>query len=110
MAREFAKSFYHSKAWKHTRDVYAKDKMLCEPCLAKGKYVKGEIVHHIEHLTPANINDPSVTLSFDNLQLVCRDCHAKEHPEIYGRDSGATRCRFDKNGDILPLGDEDDDL
>ena len=30
-------------------------------------------------LTPDNIHDPSVTLSWDNLKLVCRDCHAKEH-------------------------------
>ena len=47
--------------------------------MAKGLYTPGEIVHHITHLTPENINDPNVTLSFDNLRLVCRRCHGEEH-------------------------------
>ena len=44
-----------------------------------GLYVPGEIVHHKIALTPDNINDPSVSLSWDNLELLCRDCHGKEH-------------------------------
>lgn len=31
----------------------------------------GAIVHHKEHLTPQNINDPDITLSEDNLELLC---------------------------------------
>ena len=30
-------------------------------------------------LTPDNINDPAVSLSWSNLRLLCRDCHAKRH-------------------------------
>ena len=52
---------------------------LCERCLDRGRIVPGEIVNHRIELTPENINDPEVTLSFKNLKLVCRDCHAQEH-------------------------------
>ncbi len=78
--REFAKEFYRSKTWQRCRDDYGRSKSwLCERCLDKGLYKPGEIVHHKQHLTPDNIGDPSVTLSWDNLQLVCRDCHAELH-------------------------------
>jgi len=78
--REFAKEFYRSKTWQRCRDDYARSKAwLCERCLSRGLYKPGEIVHHKRHLTPDNIGDPSVTLSWDNLQLVCRDCHAELH-------------------------------
>lgn len=80
MAKEFSKAFYHSKAWKDTRDAYAKERgYLCEMCLAEGKYNVGVIVHHITELTPYNIEIPEVTLGHDNLMLLCRDCHAKVH-------------------------------
>ena len=78
--QEYAKAFYSSKAWKDTRDAYRRYRGgLCEPCLAKGLYTAGEIVHHKTPITPDNINDPAITLSFDNLLLVCRDCHAAIH-------------------------------
>ena len=80
MAREFAKGFYSSKAWQDCRNEYAKSvHYLCENCLRKGIYKPGVIVHHIEELTPANIDKPEITMGFNNLRLVCRDCHAEEH-------------------------------
>ena len=78
--KEYAAAFYKSQAWKHTRAAYTKAKGgLCERCLAKGKYTAGEIVHHKVPITPANINDTSVTLDWNNLELVCRECHAEAH-------------------------------
>ena len=78
--KDYARTFYSSKAWKDTRRAYTKSKGgLCERCLRKGLYRAGEIVHHKVYLTPENINDPNVSLCWDNLELVCRDCHAKEH-------------------------------
>ena len=78
--KDFAESFYKSKIWQNTRKAYASSvSYLCEECLRQGIYKVGEIVHHKEILTPENINNPAVTLSWDNLKLVCRDCHAKEH-------------------------------
>ena len=78
--KEFAKGFYTSQAWKQCRAEYTRMRRgLCETCLAAGRYVPGEIVHHKIHVTPDTINDPAVLLNFDNLLLVCRECHAKAH-------------------------------
>lgn len=94
--RDFAKSFYTSYAWEQTRKAYAKKaRGLCEVCAAKGLIVPGEIVHHKIHLSPQNINDPNITLSFDNLQLVCRACHAEIHERQRKR-----RYTVDENGHV----------
>lgn len=84
--RDFARSFYSSKAWQETRRAYRKSVGgLCERCLAKGIYRAGVIVHHKVYLSPDNINDPDVSLNWNNLELVCRDCHAAEHEKIIRR-------------------------
>lgn len=73
-------AFYGTPAWKACRRAYTKAcGGLCERCLARGIYKAGEIVHHKIPLTPENMNDPRITLSFSNLQLLCRDCHALTH-------------------------------
>ena len=78
--QEYAETFYKSKAWQKCRKAYAKSKgELCERCLNKGIYKAGEIVHHKQHITPGNITDPNIILAWDNLELLCRDCHAQEH-------------------------------
>lgn len=78
--KDFAAGFYKSQAWKRTRAAYTKVQGgLCEECLANGIITPGEIVHHRKPLTPLNINDPTITLDWSNLQLVCRECHAKAH-------------------------------
>ena len=80
MAKEFAKAFYKSKTWQRCRNDYAKSVgHLCEDCLKRGIYRAGEIVHHKVELTPNNLRDTSITLDWNNLELVCRDCHAKKH-------------------------------
>lgn len=84
--KDYATSFYKSTAWEKTRVAYAKSVGgLCEPCYAKGIVRAGEIVHHKTHITPENIGDPNITLSWDNLQLVCRDCHAQIHQRLERR-------------------------
>ncbi len=84
--KDFTKIFYCSKAWKETRKAYAKSKgNLCERCLKKGLIVPGVVVHHKVYLTPDNINDPNITLNWNNLELVCRDCHAQEHDGLKKR-------------------------
>lgn len=80
MAKEYAKGFYNSPAWKACRAAYTKHaRGLCERCRERGRIRSGVIVHHVTPIAPDNINDPSITLSFDNLMLVCRDCHAELH-------------------------------
>ena len=93
--KEFAKAFYKSKAWQNTRDTYAASVGgLCEQCLRVGMYSAGEIVHHKKELTPDNIGDPSISLSWDNLELLCRSCHGKAH-------GNAKRYIVDENGKIM---------
>lgn len=72
--------FYKTKLWQDCRKSYIKSVGgLCERCYNKGIIKHGDTVHHKIHLTPANINDPEVTLNFDNLELLCREHHAEEH-------------------------------
>jgi 5-methylcytosine-specific restriction endonuclease McrA len=80
--KEFAREFYSSKAWRACRDTY-KSRIggLCEECLKRGIYRPVEEVHHKIPLTPENIHDPRITLSFDNLEGLCRECHRAKHEE-----------------------------
>ena len=66
--------------------------------MAKGIYTPGRIVHHKIRLTPDNINNPTISMGWDNLKLVCMDCHAQEH-----KGNRSVRYRFDKDGNISPL-------
>lgn len=78
--KEFAEGFYKSIEWKNCRRDYIKSVGgLCEKCLKQGIYKPAIIVHHIEHITPNNIENPEITLNYANLQAVCRDCHAALH-------------------------------
>lgn len=100
MAKEWAKAFYNSKEWDECRKAYIKlCHGLCERCNDVGY-----IVHHKEYLTPENINDPYITLSFDNLEYLCKKCHDKEHN--FGRDkTSSTREGFSFNdkGELIPI-------
>ena len=86
MAKAFARQFYSSGAWQACRNEYAKKRhYLCENCLRQGIYKPGEIVHHKIELDPVNIENPEIALNPDNLELLCRDCHAKVHGLDGGR-------------------------
>ena len=62
-----------------------------------GVYTPGKIVHHKIWLTPDNIHDTSITLNWDNLMLVCQDCHAKVH-----KTEAHERYLVDEFGNIAP--------
>jgi len=95
--KEYAKHFYKSQTWTKTRNSYAASVgHLCERCLKSGIYTPGAIVHHKIHITPENINNPSVTLDWNNLELVCRDCHAALH-------SNNKRYRVDDLGRVIGI-------
>lgn len=73
--RAFAKAFYESPAWRKTRTyILKRDAGLCVRCGAPGV-----IVHHKRELTPQNIDDPMISLNADNLETLCRACHAIAH-------------------------------
>ena len=86
MAKQFARQFYSSKAWQDCRNEYAKRRQhLCENCLRKGIYKPGVIVHHKIEIDPVTIERPEIALNFDNLELLCRECHAEAHDQHGGR-------------------------
>ncbi|WP_297634747.1 HNH endonuclease signature motif containing protein [uncultured Clostridium sp.] len=108
MAREFAKKFYNSKKWKECREeIFNKYFGLCAEC---GK--PGEEVHHIEFITPLNIDNPEIVLGHNNLILLCKDCHFDKHrgtnplaKSFKNKKKLATSngYYFDKAGNLLPI-------
>jgi 5-methylcytosine-specific restriction endonuclease McrA len=73
MAKDWAKQFYNSKAWKECRKiVLRRDLYTCAHC-----YGRAEEVHHVIELTVDNINDISIALNPDNLLSLCHNCHTK---------------------------------
>lgn len=80
MALSDKNKFYATNAWKKTRNAYLRSVGgLCERCLKSGIIRAAEFVHHKEHLSADNVDDPTVTLGYANLEALCRDCHAAEH-------------------------------
>jgi 5-methylcytosine-specific restriction endonuclease McrA len=89
----FAHEFYKSWAWIKCARGYKADRGgLCERCLSKGLIVPGAEVHHKIRLTPDNIDDPAIALNWDNLELLCKQCHLEEHQQ--------KRWRADETGHI----------
>lgn len=112
MAKAFARKFYSSKAWQDCRNEYAKRRHhLCEDCLRRGIYRPGTIVHHKIELDPINIERPEVALNFDNLELLCRECHARIHDtggrwdavnkKRRARRDAALRYKIGANGEVF---------
>lgn len=86
-------AFYQSKEWYKVRNAYYKYKCgVCERCGTSGSKM---IVHHKEHINMNNIHDVSITLDFNNLELLCIECHNKEH---FGNQ---TEYFFDDKGDLI---------
>lgn len=103
MAQSYASAFYASDAWHKCREGYIRHRQsvdggMCEICHERVGY----IVHHKKRISPANISDPNVTLSWNNLQYVCKACHDKIH-EYGGRFREKRKIIFDSQGNpIVP--------
>lgn len=100
--KDFAKTFYKSARWKKCRGAYIasrimKDGGLCEEC----HEAVGYIVHHKQLLNQQNIDNPSVTLSFKNLEYVCKECHDKF--EGHGLNRSNAVVLFDESGQPYPI-------
>ena len=115
MAHSYARAFYTSAAWAKTRSAYIAyrrsiDGGICEICHER----LGEIVHHKTMITPANISDPNVTLSFANLQLVCWQCHNALPGHAWGHNEALAKQRsrrvmFGENGDPIGIRETDEE-
>ena len=97
---ETIEAFYHSTAWKKCKLAYKSLRnYTCERC---GR--PGWIVHHKTPLTIENINNPSISLDFSNLELVCLSCHDAEHHRLKGDGLSEPMhhsVRFDSEGNVI---------
>lgn len=75
--------------------------MMCERCYEQGRLRPAKVVHHVTHLTPQNISDPHVALSYDNFQRLCQDCHAAVHTGYE-----PPRYTFDAEGNVIARPEE----
>ena len=74
--RRLGKRFYKTYEWIQMRDrILARDHYACVECRKGGRYTRADTVHHIRHLRDA----PELALTPENLESVCRDCHARIH-------------------------------
>ena len=97
MAKEWAKSFYNSKAWRNCRrEVLRRDLYTCHDC-----YGRAQEIHHIIELTPENITDETIALNPDNLMSLCHDCHNKRTAGDIG-DITEGYC-FDEEGMVIRI-------
>lgn len=102
MAKEWAKGFYNSDAWQMCRDGFIAERIsvdggMCQIC----HEMPGYIVHHKVHLTATNINDPSISLCWDNMEYVCKHCHDVLHG-FCGTQTRQARVVFDSRGEAAP--------
>lgn len=93
-------AFYVSWIWRNCRTAYAKSVgNMCEECLKEGIIETGSKknpleTHHKIPLTDENINDPSITLNWENLELVCKRHHDKK------KQRKGKRWRVDPDGHV----------
>lgn len=99
---EKCERFYHSKEWVRCRAAYRSSKNhTCEHC---GK--PGWVVHHKTPLNDSNVDNPSISLDYSNLMLLCPACHDAIHHRINnkakGREEPTDRyaISFNENGDL----------
>lgn len=89
-----ARRFYSSTVWRKTQAAFmASRHYTCERC---GRAAR--IVHHKVYITPQNIDDVNITLSWDNLEALCLECHNTEHGSGAGIAEGL---RFDEQGNLV---------
>lgn len=75
--RDWQKKFYKSKEWRKLREEILKDRGMISDyshTLITGKAV----VDHIIEITPSNYEDESITMGWDNLQLLSFEEHNRK--------------------------------
>lgn len=86
MAQNFAKQLYASTAWRDLAAICkARVAGKCERCGRVITDPKLLIAHHTIELTAANIIDPHIALNPDLIEIVCLDCHNREHRRFGGK-------------------------
>lgn len=84
-------NFYKSETWKRTREIKIRSvNGRCERCGGIGIEV-----HHRHRLTVDNVEDTSISINPGNLELLCKDCHNKEHKRF------SKEVLFDEEGNLI---------
>ena len=81
-------SFYHSKEWRRLRAIFKAKNPLCVECAKKNRVVEMYAVDHIR-----SIKDGGAALDENNLQSLCKSCHARKT----GRESRRRTNKINKN-------------
>lgn len=72
-------NFYASKPWRELRyNLIIERGNICNRChkiFATNKLIG----HHIIELTVDNVDDTSISLNPNNIEIICNDCHNQEH-------------------------------
>jgi 5-methylcytosine-specific restriction endonuclease McrA len=83
--------FYKSVAWQVAREIKMREANgKCERCCTLG-----EEVHHKIRLTVQNVTKPEISLNQENLELLCKKCHNKEHKRF------SKSQQFDEDGNLI---------
>jgi 5-methylcytosine-specific restriction endonuclease McrA len=84
-------NFYKSDSWRVASELKIMSvNGLCERCGGIGVEV-----HHITRLKVDNVKDVSVSINPENLELLCRECHNKEHKRF------SKENHFDEEGNLI---------
>jgi hypothetical protein len=129
MAKDYAKNFYNSYRWRRCAKAYAKSQLyICERCHGLKRNIKSDgtrqrwVVHHKKPLNSKNIYDDSIAYGWENLMLLCIECHNAIHAELDrlsmegGLTSGARLLvkpsrglTFGLDGDLIAINDNNFD-
>ena len=72
--------FYTSRAWRRVRDLKIKESGgVCARCGRVFTDTSKLIVHHKNHLKKDDYTNPAKAFDDSNLEVICFDCHNKEH-------------------------------
>lgn len=84
-----------------------RDKYMCVLCAKEGVLKAADVVHHIEHLTETNVDNPEIALKQDNLMSLCSFHHTCVHRGEHAKGRIAHEGEeynyiFDANGMLIP--------
>lgn len=87
--------FYNSRTWrKKAEEIKRLDHGECVVCRSRGRYSRGEIVHHVLHLKERPdlaLEDVDPDTGRRQLITLCKRCHEEQHPEALHQWSSAER-------------------
>lgn len=77
--RNLRQKAYQNTKWRKMRDTYMHEHPLCEECLKQGKVTPAEDIHHKRSPFQKGEVNWNLLLDYNNLEAVCKTCHATIH-------------------------------